>query len=276
MGESEHQAMLKSDQDIIQQLRDLDLLHARIEDVQTLIDLAFNETWILPFELFDRDWYRGRRCESPDGWSDLNCLKYPPPGKVELGRANQPKQPVLYASSTENTVFSELNLAIGDRVQVVSFSYLEPSSLCKFSVIGELELAYKSGVHPLGNQDRANSLTNKLDEVGQHERLRVVLADAFRSEQFRKRVGVDNSFEYKITSAMSRQFFAGVEGFIFPSTQNFGGVNCAIVPEAFDAKFRVSSSTMYEIVDAIGYGLYGRKVLGRSKEIREDGTIIWE
>ena len=145
MGESEQRALLRHDVDVVQQLQELDLEVATIEDVQATTDSAFSGTFILPWLLHNRDWYRGRKCESPDGWSDLHCLVYPSPEKVEIGRANQPNQPVLYASSKENTVFSELNLTIGDWVQVISFSYREPSSYCRFTVIGELELVHEGG-----------------------------------------------------------------------------------------------------------------------------------
>ena len=53
-------------------------------------------------------------------------------------------------------------------------------------------------------------------------------------------------------------------------------MNFAIHRSAFLGKIEVTHCMAFEIIESLGYGIYGRKQYAKSKSIASDGAIEWE
>lgn len=93
----------------------------------------------------------------------------------------------------------------------------------------------------------------------------------------------NHASDYKATSALSDIIFSAsndgkpiLDGFAYPSVAHRGGMNFAVQGAAFLNKMEVAQCMAFEIIDNLGYGIYGRKQYAKSKSIASDGTIEWE
>lgn len=233
-----------------------------------------------PFNLF-----RGRIDNSVSSFSESKEFSYLPANKVKsFGRCNRPGKAIFYGADNIDTVLSELNPEIGDRVHigVATLKTNEELLLCEVGGIDHMRRYKRALIGDSNAYDIMNKYLMDLAKDSEEAHARILLVDAFFADIFSKPQTKDNN--YKITSALAEVLLEGnnqfgkvaKHGFAYPSVSHRGGVNFAITPEYFDLHFEWSSYCVTEITDNLGYGLYGKNILIQSDKLDDEGKIIWE
>ena len=220
------------------------------------------------------EFYRGRKIWDSKFFSDLEQLTLKKPEYItSYGRCHIPKQPVLYASHNLETVYSELGLDIGDKVQTIKIK-LKDGEKIKFSVIGEIDHIRRHGKPALVSDELAQNVRDHWSSINELDKLRLNITDAFFADMMMRPVKYE--YEYKITSAISNVFFKdGYDAFYYPSVSHLGGWNIVITEQAFKDKFEVIETEKKEIYNVLGYGIFGAYSINTSQKINNE-TIAWE
>tara|TARA_E500000318_G_scaffold35012_2_gene34263 strand:- start:1004 stop:2284 length:1281 start_codon:yes stop_codon:yes gene_type:complete len=217
--------------------------------------------------------YRARALDSEERFSKLSELTAREHDNVKsFGRCNRPGQSIFYGALNHETAYSEMGLAVGDRVQVIECSPKRGSKI-KAAVIGEIDHVRRYGTHSsitgAGYADEIRKYWGTLNELA---KLRLNQADAFLADRFRAEV--KSGYQYKITSAFSDIVFAqGIDAFFYPSVGHLGGWNIAIKKEVAEEFLDIHKTTVHEIYDSPGYGVFGNFCDNESNSFEEDGTI---
>jgi hypothetical protein len=246
------------------------------EDIRIFLDLLTDGYLILGSSLNDgATFYRGRELFDNEPFSQLDQLTIKKSELVKsLGRCHKHHQQVLYASNNLETVFSELGLHVGNRVQIIKIEKIAGADV-NFTVIGEIDHVRRYGKPAIVSEEFAQKIRDHWNSLDEIEKLRLNLTDAFISDKFRN--PVKYQYEYKTTSAFSDILFSqGIDSFLYPSVGHLGGWNIAIQGKVFQEKFRVVESELTEIYDVLGYGIYGTVPLQKSKSINDEGAIEWD
>ncbi|HEU0219308.1 MAG TPA: RES domain-containing protein [Gallionella sp.] len=219
---------------------------------------------------------RARRLLNHRGWflreEDLGP---PPPDKmIDPGRCHQPNRPLCYCSLHPEIALSELNPEMGERFVIAEFRF-EQNIIAM--PVGELDYYRRTGETYLGSA--IEGATKPFDDtLVEPNAVIPVLIDAFLADEFIKPAITDT--DYKITSAFSdiilNEFGPThkVDALVYPSVAFRGGLNFAIQPESLKLKMKLIDAEVIEITDVVGYGIFGRKQLGKLKSIT-DGRLDW-
>lgn len=198
----------------------------------------------------------------------------------DYGRCHRPSVAVYYGANNLDTVLSELSPEAGDRVHV-AVARPKVSNEIVLTAIGEIDHVRRYNRALIGNEETLAIIQRLLDNVKSESELRKVFLDAFMADLFL--VPASHDSDYKATSALSDIIFSAsndgkpiLDGFAYPSVAHRGGMNFAIQGSAFLAKMEVTHCMAFEIIDSLGYGIYGRRQYARSKSIAPDGAIEWE
>jgi hypothetical protein len=120
-----------------------------------------------------------------------------------------------------------------------------------------------------------------LDKAKSDIDLRKIILDAFMADLFL--APASRASDYNVTSALCDIIFSAsndgwpiLDGFSYPSVAHRGGMNFAIHRSAFLTKMEVIHCKAFEIIESLGYGVYGHKQYAKSKSIAPDGVIEWE
>lgn len=224
--------------------------------------------------------FRGRICNASKLLDKPSEFSYRQPDNVkDYGRCHSPATPIFYCSSNLDAVLSELGPEVGDRIHVGMASAKEKSKLLLTS-IGEIDYGRRYRRPVIGNQEAYNILYDELSKIKTQnlERYkRVLVIDAFFSDLFA--LPARKQHEYRSTSALSTLLFqkiAGLDGFGYPSVEHRGGVNYAILPKSFDEKMEWIEFRVLEVVEYLGFGIYGTKIYATASETDEDEKLIWK
>lgn len=90
--------------------------------------------------------------------------------------------------------------------------------------------------------------------------------------------------DYKVTSALvdvvlnDYSLRAPIDAIFYPSVAFRGGVNFAVLPEAWKSKTELVSeeTRIIEITDVLGYGIYKYKQVGMLKSNTSNGGFDWK
>jgi hypothetical protein len=123
-----------------------------------------------------------------------------------------------------------------------------------------------------------------LDNASDESSIKTMLMDAFLSELFISPARTPR--EYKATSALADILFSvkvedgnkllSLDGFAYPSVQNRGGINYAIRSDRFSECMEIYHCMAFEIINYLGFGIYGRKKYAESTAIDSVGNVTWE
>ena len=120
-----------------------------------------------------------------------------------------------------------------------------------------------------------------LDNINSEAGLKALYLDAFMSDLFIS--PARGNQDYKATSALSDIILSAerdgkriLDGFAYPSVAHRGGMNYAIRGEIFAECMEIDHCMAFEIIDYLGYGIYGRRQYAKSTSIAADGSIEWE
>ena len=248
---------------------------------QILDDLTEGHFWLgypMPGE-----WgtFRGRIENSTDLFENVSQMSCRDPSDVkDYGRCHRPSIAVYYGANNLDTVFSELSPEVGDRVHV-AVSRPKTNAEIVLTAIGEIDHVRRYNRALIGNEETLAIIRGILDNVKSDSDLRKIFLDAFMADLFL--APASRASDYKATSALSDIIFSAsmderpiLDGFAYPSVAHRGGMNFALHRSAFLAKMEVIHCMAFEIIESLGYGIYGRKQYAKSKSIASDGAIEWE
>ena len=248
---------------------------------QLFDDLTDGHLWLgyaMPME-----WgaFRGRienGIELFDNISQLSCRR--PDDIRDYGRCHRPSISVYYGANNLDTVLAELSPEIGDLVHV---AVARPKAIddVVLTAVGEIDNVRRNNRALIGNDDTLAIIRKLLDSISSEADLKTVFLDAFMADLFL--APANHASDYKATSALSDIIFSAsndgkpiLDGFAYPSVAHRGGMNFAVQRAAFLTKMAVTQCMAFEIIDYLGYGIYGRKQYAKSKSIASDGAIQWE
>lgn len=154
------------------------LLRKSDTEVQAAFEMLLQEYPVLSFELGRGSiFWRGRKC-GVAGFPKEADLAYPPPEFASVGRLSGSGAPCLYAATRRSTVFAELDVAVGDYVQLVGFRVLSDKAVRAIS-IGDLFHVYKTGYLRAFGTDPEKAISRLLNSYEHEKGLRIVYVDAF-------------------------------------------------------------------------------------------------
>lgn len=248
---------------------------------QILDDLTEGHFWLgYPMPV---DWvaFRGRVENGVNLFENVNQLSCRnPDGVTDYGRCHRPSLAVYYGANNLDTVLSELSPEVGDRVHI-AIARPKLSDEVILTAIGEIDHVRRYNRAFIGNEDTLKIIQELLDNVKSENDLKKIFLDAFMANLFLS--PATHTSDYKATSALSDIIFSAnndskpiLDGFVYPSVAHRGGINFAIKGSAFLTKMEVIHCMAFEIIDSLGYGIYGRKQYAKSKSISSDGAIEWE
>lgn len=218
-------------------------------------------------------WHRARICKSPEGFSNIREVLYPPAEMTGAGRANVPRRPALYASWNFMTALEEVEVQAGDIVQQVVIRVV-PGVQFPCVPVGDFAHVMSSGRSYINSrlmEDGVAALRSTLHPVDFYGRWYI---DAFLAQEYRAKRSHD--YEYKATAAhadlMARRAGGGV---IFPSVAHTGSVNLAVPAAEFDRNFEVLYTQVFRVARALDYGIFGLGPLRGTCEIKPDGELMW-
>lgn len=213
-----------------------------------------------------------------DNISQLSCRR--PDDIRDYGRCHRPSISVYYGANNLDTVLAELTPEIGDLVHV---AVARPKAIddVVLTAVGEIDHVRRNNRALIGNDDTLAIIRKLLDSICSEADLKTVFLDAFMADLFL--APANHASDYKATSALSDIIFSAsndgkptLDGFAYPSVAHRGGMNFAVQGAAFLTKMAVTQCMAFEIIDYLGYGIYGRKQYAKSKSIASDGAIEWE
>lgn len=218
-------------------------------------------------------------------------LWWPPAENVQRGRCNDPGQPVFYFSDSEETATIEKQPKEGDTLTVLTSELIDPAKMPLVMIVGIHEFTGKSNPkYGLTPRDEDSKQKQFISREGL-SKITPLLHDYVRDE-FLREVAVDETFEYKITSAIARllttkpetidedgNLVEGItaDGIVYPSIRaDKFGVNVALKTESADRLYHPVSCVVYRVVEAQERFPFTVGKLCWSKSIETDGRIEWE
>lgn len=264
---------------IIQQLGEGHFRYT-LDQVKEMLDIITNDC---PFSIYpmpqNTDIFRGRYVSSGLVGNVSELLNRADKDVKDFGRCHKPGLSVLYGSNNLDAVLSELRAEVGQIIQVIQLAPKKDYSL-RITAIGEVDHARRYGRALLGNDQTVTMINDFIESLAKEQVAKLYLRDAFMADLFSRQAY--HQIDYKLTSALSDIVFSmhvngePIKGFAYPSVAHRGGLNYAIHGSYVDKSLDVAGCFAYEIVDYLGFGIYGRKKIATSSIIHDDGTIEWE
>ena len=264
---------------LIEQLSGGGRLRLRWDQIRQILgDLTEGHFWLgYPMP---SDWaiFRGRISNETKLFENVSQLSNRRVEDIkDYGRCHCPSTSVFYAANNLDTVLSELLPEIGDRVHI-AVARPRKSKKVVLTAIGEIEHVRRFDRALIGNDETRKIIQKFLDNVKSEAELKTLLLDAFMSDLFI--TPADRWSDYKATSALSDIIFSAqrdgnpiLDGFAYPSVAHRGGMNFAIQGARFAEQMEIYQCMAFEIINYLGFGIYGRTQYARSKAVAEDGTI---
>lgn len=200
------------------------------------------------------------------------------------GRCHIPSQSVFYSSNNQDTVFSELTPEMGNYVTIVTAKPKEKKELYLME-IGAIDDARRYGLSlidlSLSDSDKEiKKIFDKLNSGSPQDKedsLKTIFLDAFMADMFMSPASKQR--DYKVTAVLSSiirsRFGSEMDGLIYPSVAHRGGLNYAFDSKQFDQKMEICKCEKFKITRYLGFGIYERKLVAKSDEIKGDGKISW-
>lgn len=203
-----------------------------------------------PFSLSDKVG-RGRILDSPEKFSNIDVLSYPPKEKCNsFGRCNQPQNPVLYAGVGTELIFSEIGARPGDYVGLL---HMSPIQELLYIRLGALNLWRRTSGQCLMSPDLKDTIKKIHSEP---TNIVAFLLDAFVSDYF-SRPG--SSSVYKLTSAYTSVVMnshPNISGLLYDSVDHTAGSCLALKPNVYDDLLRPTEVQIVKVTSYLGYGVY--------------------
>lgn len=244
------------------------------EDIRNAFDELLQIHCSMKYSM-ESDWtiFRGRIDNETKLFDNINQLTNRKDKDIkDYGRCHKPLMSVFYGANNINTVLSELQPEIGNRVHIAKAKQKTNKEIA-LTAIGELDRVRRYGKGLFNNDIK--EFMSILDNIQDQTNLKRIFLDAFMSELFIKPASKQQ--DYKATSAISNFILSkDIDGFAYPSVAHRGGINFAILGTKFEQKMEIYECLTFEIIDYLGYGLYNFTQKEKSKTIDKNGNIEWE
>jgi hypothetical protein len=122
--------------------------------------------------------WRGRQCDTEEGFSTLREVIYPCRAVAREGRLNDHNDPMLYGASRLLTVLSELSVREGSFLHYIGFM-IRPGDSVRFGLVGEQYHIYHTGLSPVLGNVPGGSIQKEMSKFNLKDLLSVVYVDAF-------------------------------------------------------------------------------------------------
>lgn len=234
-------------------------------DFYTLINYEFT---------YDQALWRGVRCETANGFSNINRVGYPPPSYAKAGRLNETGSPVLYVSINQFSVLEEIGAKEGDFVHVVAYKFNKGCRL-RCGLVGEVTQVHRWGT-ALSSDSLGKELNRIMNEMSFDVGRSYVFTDSFLSSIFRDKFA--SNAEYVKSRILAKLLFdklSGLEAIIYPSVAHEGAMNFAIKPDSADRKLSIGATFVVHVKRKYDYGIYDFEIIRRAEGQGVDGTIVW-
>lgn len=175
---------------------------------------------------------------------DIGFLKNPPEKLVSrYGRANLPKQSVLYATFDPLTALSEMRPEVGDLVTTSTWKLKTDYDLCYSPVFKN---STRDGI--IHNEMALRSSLEYKNELRKHDEetaRQIDLLIKFMADCFAKDVGQDNHYDYFMSAYFANKIFYNfengeVDAILYPSVrQSLTLTNISLKPEVFERNYQI-------------------------------------
>jgi hypothetical protein len=231
---------------------------------------------VINFEFAGADTYwRGRKCDSHQGYKNVSALCYPPPDFSRAGRLNAEGKSCFYATEHRDTVFPELQLQRDEYVHIIGV-WRMLSETIRFIALGELYHVYKAGYMRTIGSDPDRTLANLLDSYDIEDARRIVFIDKFFATILSDpKAHEDNYVRTRCLAAEAFRKIPQAEGLFYPSVQDNGGMCLALTPSTYDRKMRIVCSKVIRISRVRSFGFYDHEVCLEATGISDNGDFIW-
>lgn len=215
--------------------------------------------------------YRARKCLDNEPFYHVKDLYNPP---NPSGRAfTSVSKPTLYGSSSMQTSLAEIEVKIGDLVNIAIFDYTQIMK-DDFWFVGQLGIFYKSQEETryLENVSILHKLFNNEEDV----LISLVFKDLLINEIFSTLSSDEDRYELNqflienIEKSISKN--RRFNGVLFISTKDAPGVNFAIYGEAIK-DLKLSKVNLIKITSIDDYGCIGYKLLESLSP--DNGNLDW-
>ena len=219
-------------------------------------------------------WYRGRICETAEGWDNIReCIYHQRPNEIHhYGRANYPHEAVFYASWNLFTVLSELQPRPGQFVQIIGARTQKGRALMSHA-IGEYTHVFNSGTSQINEPTLAHAINTEIGAQPTELVYKSLYFDAFMAEQFSQRT--KKPHEHMLTAAYARLMFSTNAAVIYPSVESPAAMNIAVPTSIFDQDFEVLFTEVFLVKSYCGYSLWQLERTKATCEFHED-MAVWD
>jgi hypothetical protein len=219
--------------------------------------------------------WRGRKCDTANGFLNVSELSYPPAHLAKVGRLNNQNQPMLYLASRKFTAFSEINAKPGDYIHIIGYKIRKNKSI-KIGLIGDLFHVYRTGMSMLSSE-AGEVLNNKLNSFEYEIGKSIVYVDAYLASILRHPNAKSNNYLHtRILGELLFNKVTEVKSIFYPSVAQEGGMNLAMIPVVADDVLEVVSSSIVMVKDRWEFGMYDFIPIKDCIEITSNGSFFWK
>lgn len=218
--------------------------------------------------------WRARKCDSPDGFSNASELWYPPKHLAGARRFNDQGEPALYLATRRETALAEIDAKAGDYVHLAGYRYKNDQS-ARVASVGEWVHLQKRGSMRIGDQKASKALNNILNGFGYERGLPLVYVDAILGDLLAKPDA--HTTEYLVTRLIFRAIYTklpAVDGILYPSVKDFG-LNIALRAAVADRAVEGCSSSVLHVRTVRRHGLFEFSTTRAAKGENSDGSYAW-
>jgi len=217
-------------------------------------------------------YWRGRKCDSKEGFGYVSELLAPPARLAKAGRMNEDNAPVFYASGTANTALCEIGAGPNDFVHIIGLKELKSPRLL---TVGEVLNAHHN------TSSLSASLTTKLrsviNELSPEAMRSFVFMDALVAEIFKDPDAVDTGYLHsRLLYRLLKEGTQDVDGIVYPSVAHDGSTNIALSPASASSHLTVDVNLVLRVKQKHSYGIYDSEIVRVAVAEDRDGQIIWE
>lgn len=229
---------------------------------------------VLNYEMgYDRAIWRARIANDEHGFSNVNELMSPPKHLAKVGRMNEEKQPIFYASFNKFTAFEEIGAKEGDFIHMAGFKLIDKIRFC---IVGEILKVHRSGQANY-SPELAQSINGILNKMPLDAALSYVYMDGFSSSILRNPDASKSDYVHsRILSKLLLSSTESIEAILYSSVTLEDSINLAIKEPAVKNKLEMVGNSVVRIKKKYEYGLYDFELIRNAAGNHDDGTIVWQ
>jgi hypothetical protein len=223
---------------------------------------------------------RSRATQHGMDFENIKQMGYPPDHRVKkFGRCNFPDQSMLYSANNIETSFLEIELNDTTPSAITIQFNLKENEEIRLLSIGELDHYRRHGRTRVDTPGVSEQLDKILEPLDQYERIAYQFVDAYFADYFSRVFNEQTERNlYEVTARIAHALLMqpDIDGIIYPSVQHAGGLNFAIKPDIFDAKFTPGRYILTTPIFHYGHGLFEFHEHSGGTHLSENGNFIWQ